>query len=72
MAEFIVGELVVVPFPLSDLSQTKRRPALVVATYGGPDVVLAQITSQPYSDSYAIPVEKTNMDSGSLEKKSYT
>ena len=41
MAEFVVGELVVVPFPFSDLSQTKRRPALVVATYDGPDVILA-------------------------------
>ena len=71
MAEFVVGELVVVPFPFSDLSQTKRRPALVVATYDGPDVILAQITSQPYSDSSAIPIEQSDMSSGTLEKKSY-
>ncbi len=71
MEEFITGDLVVVPFPFSDLSQTKNRPALVVATYDGPDVILAQITSQPYSDSYAISLEDTEIVSGSLQKQSY-
>jgi len=71
MAEFIVGELVVVPFPFSDLSQTKRRPALVVATYEGPDVILAQITSQPYTDPLAIPIEPSELESGTLEKRSF-
>jgi len=31
MATFIKGDVVIVPFPFSDLSQAKRRPALVVA-----------------------------------------
>jgi len=69
--EFIIGDLVVVPFPFSDLSQTKNRPALVVAAYGGPDVILAQITSQPYSDAYAIPLEESEIVSGSLRQRSY-
>ena len=30
MAGFIKGDVVVVPFPYSDLSQSKRRPAVVV------------------------------------------
>ena len=71
MEEFITGDLVVVPFPFSDLSHTKNRPALVVATYGGPDIILAQITSQPYSDSYAISLEESEMVSGTLHKRSY-
>jgi len=33
MARFIKGDVVVVPFPFSDLTQVKRRPALVVATF---------------------------------------
>jgi mRNA interferase MazF len=32
MAEFIKGDVVIVPFPFSNLSQTKRRPALIIAT----------------------------------------
>lgn len=32
MAEFIKADVVIVPFPFSNLSQTKRRPALVIAT----------------------------------------
>ncbi|MDL5503395.1 MAG: hypothetical protein QSU88_09280 [Candidatus Methanoperedens sp.] len=31
MARFVKGDVVVVPFPFSDLSQSKRRPALVIA-----------------------------------------
>ena len=32
MERFVKGDVVVVPFPFSDLSMVKRRPALVVAT----------------------------------------
>jgi hypothetical protein len=37
MAEFVKGDVVVVPFPFSDLTQAKRRPALVIATLAGDD-----------------------------------
>jgi hypothetical protein len=30
MAKFVKGDVVVIPFPFSDLSQSKRRPALVL------------------------------------------
>ena len=35
MAKFVKGDVVVVPFPFSDLSQSKRRPALVIAPLEG-------------------------------------
>jgi mRNA interferase MazF len=47
------GEVVLVPFPFSDLSQAKKRPALVVSAnwYNrcGPDCVLIGITSTVHS-----------------------
>jgi mRNA interferase MazF len=45
MARFVKGDIVVVPFPFSDLTQAKRRPALVIAELKGNDVILCQITS---------------------------
>jgi len=40
VAKPVKGDVVVIPFPFSDLSQSKRRPALVVATLEGDDVIL--------------------------------
>jgi len=54
MAKFIKGDVVVVPFPFSDLTQSKRRPALVVSKLEGDDIILCQITSQTVKDNYAI------------------
>ena len=42
MGAFVKGDVVVTPFPFSDLSATKRRPALVVATLTGDGVILAK------------------------------
>jgi mRNA interferase MazF len=66
MGRFVKGDVVVTPFPFSDLQAAKRRPALVVATFPGEDVLLCQITSQAVSDSYAIPLHRTDFTSGRL------
>ncbi len=34
MAEFVKGDVVVVPFPFSDLTQAKRRPAKRNSNFG--------------------------------------
>lgn len=70
MGRFVKGDVVVVPFPFSDLSQSKRRPALVVATLTGDDVILCQITSQAISDRYALPLEVTHFREGGLRVQS--
>jgi mRNA interferase MazF len=68
VAKFVKGDVVVIPFPFSDLSQSKRRPALVVAPLEGNDAILCQITSKNIKDNYAISVEDTDFESGSLKQ----
>lgn len=71
MARFIKGEIVVLPFPFSDLSTSKRRPALVLAGLQGNDVILCQITSQNIKDDYAINLTNHEFSKGSLNKPSH-
>jgi mRNA interferase MazF len=40
VAKFMKGDVVVVPFPFSDLTQAKRRPALVISALEGDDLIL--------------------------------
>jgi mRNA interferase MazF len=68
MARFVKGDVVVVPFPFSDLTQTKRRPALVVTTLEGNDLILCQITSQMIRDQYSTTLESDDFNSGGLNK----
>jgi mRNA interferase MazF len=66
----VKGDVVVVPFPFSDLTQAKRRPALIIAVLEGNDLLLCQITSQRVRDSYAISLEDKDFEVGGLRQKS--
>jgi mRNA interferase MazF len=66
----VKGDVVVVPFPFSDLTQAKRRPALVVTELEGNDLLLCQITSQRIRDNYAIPLDDKDFETGGLRQKS--
>jgi mRNA interferase MazF len=65
------GTVVLVPFPFSDLSQAKLRPAVVLAEVGRGDWILCQITSNPYGDTGAIMLEDTSFAVGALRVASY-
>jgi mRNA interferase MazF len=65
------GAVVLVRFPFSDLSQTKLRPAVVLADAGRGDWILCQVTSKPYGDTRAIKLEDTGFATGSLRVLSY-
>lgn len=65
------GAVVLVRFPFSDLSQTKLRPAVVLADAGRGDYVLCQVTSKPYGDTSAIELHDGAFASGSLRILSY-
>jgi len=70
VAKFVKGDIVVIPFPFSDLSQSKRRPALVLAPLEGDDVILCQITSKSIKDNYAITLDDADFESGGLKQAS--
>jgi mRNA interferase MazF len=71
MAEFVKGDIVVIPFPFSDLSSSKRRPALVLANLHGDDILLCQITSQPSSEQDSLLLETKDFINGFLPVVSY-
>ena len=66
MEEFVKGDVVVLPFPFSDLSKSKKRPALVASILDGDDIVLCQITSEARVDSYSIVLTSSDFKKGSL------
>lgn len=71
MAKFIKGDVVVIPFPFSDLTQSKRRPALVISKLEGDDIILCQITSQAVKDNYAISIiDDQDFETGGLKQQS--
>ena len=70
MEEFMKGDIVVLPFPFSDSTNSKKRPALVVANTKGDDIILSQITSVTRQDTYTIELKQENFKNGSLNQKS--
>ncbi len=65
------GSVVLVKFPFSDLSSSKLRPAVVLASAGRDDWILCQVTSNPYADPTAIQITDGNFETGSLQRVSY-
>jgi len=71
MEKPVVGAVVVLPFPHTDLTVGKRRPALVVANLPGDDLILCQITSQARHDGYSVGLAQADFVQGSLNSPSY-
>jgi len=67
------GDIVLVSFPFTDLSSSKRRPALVVSpdsfNQTMQDLVLAAITSQGAEDG-AFTIDQDDCIDGGLPKRS--
>ena len=65
------GSVVLGPFPFSDLSHSKRRPAVVLANSGKGDWILCQLTSRSYADERAVELTDRDFLSGGLRVTSY-
>ncbi len=65
-----VGDVVIIPFPYSARSQSKHRPALVLAGVGRGDFLHCQITSKQCYDARALSLNEVDFLSGSLRRDS--
>lgn len=72
MERFVKGDVVVTPFPFSDLKSSIKRPALIIASLKGEDVILCQITSKEHKDDpYQILLKQYDFSNGGLKINSY-
>jgi mRNA-degrading endonuclease toxin of MazEF toxin-antitoxin module len=63
----VTGEVVSIPFPRTDPG-AKHRPALVIVDLPGADLILCQITSRAYSDGFAVPLDRSDVERGELSQ----
>lgn len=70
MEKFIKGDVIVLPFPFTDLTASKRRPAVILSNVTGDDYIMLQITSKSVKDDYAIPLLQADFSAGSLQQDS--
>src|SRR6266498_968444 len=71
MGKFIAGDIIVIPFPYTDLSQFKKRPALILKDLGNDDYLLAMITSKSYNSPYSLFINAADFSVGSLPVESF-
>jgi mRNA interferase MazF len=71
MGKPVAGDVVVIPFPQTDLRIGKPRPALVLVDLPGDDLILCQITSQARFDGFSIPLDAADFERGSLPLASF-
>lgn len=67
-------DIVLVSFPFSDLSTSKRRPAIIISnrTYNmrNDDVICCAITSNPRNYAGCVPITNADLDEGYLNYES--
>lgn len=74
MAIYKQGDIVTVNFPFTDISQTKRRPALVISNdlvNKTGDYLLVQITSQVKNDGLSLPINFEDYVNNPLQLASF-
>jgi mRNA interferase MazF len=67
---FLKGDVVVIPFPFADLTASKKRPALVLASLKGDDLILCSITSSRI-DEYSVSLANNDFAKGELPLESF-
>ena len=57
--KFNQGEVILVPFPFSDQSKVKNRPAVVVSKLNNQDLIVAKITSALKNDENCFKINNS-------------
>jgi mRNA interferase MazF len=74
MTVYSFGDIVLVPFPFTDQSTAKKRPAVIVSSdaynQNRPDVVIMAVTSQTRSAVYFGDISVENWNQAGLLKPS--
>ncbi|MEK6934393.1 MAG: type II toxin-antitoxin system PemK/MazF family toxin [Nanoarchaeota archaeon] len=67
---FEQGEILIVPFPFSDLSSIKQRPVLILSKSGynknTEDIITCGITSHLKDSKYSVLIENKDLESGEI------
>ena len=71
MGKPVAGDVVIFPFPQTNLLIGKNRPALVLVDLPGDDLILCQITSQARFDGFSINLTAGDFASGGLPLASF-
>ena len=74
MGQFVIGDLVVLPFPSSTAPGSKRRPAIVVASWAfgsSTDYLMCMVSSQRVPDPYLVALSQDDVEGGTLDRQSY-
>ncbi len=67
---FKQGDIVVVPFPFSDLSGIKKRPVLVLSKDNRTDLITCGMTSNLKERKNSILIDERHLDEGFIPAKS--
>lgn len=71
MGVFAAGQVALLPFPFSDLSRNKLRPAILLAAGSREDWIVCQITSNPFGDKRSLQLTPSDFSAGMLQHISY-
>lgn len=68
------GEIIIVPFPFSDLSSIKQRPVLILSKDSdnktSDDIITCGITSNLKDTKYSILIDNNDLEKGEIPAKS--
>lgn len=68
------GEIIVVPFPFSDLSSIKQRPVLILSknsdNEASDDIITCGITSNLKNAKYSVLIANEDLEEGEIPTKS--
>jgi mRNA interferase MazF len=61
MANYKLGDIVLIKFPFTNNNTFKKRPALIIKDTNDGDVIVCRITSKVYNSPYDIELKNWNL-----------